>query len=218
MRGQVADERTEHSGPGARQDRVVAAGFRVKSGWACAVVLVGAPALPHALDRRVIALSDPNIPESRQPYHAGMGKLEEDRTRIEQRSGIVRRAAAQSIAGLIGHYATAGWAPRHAGIVVGSQANPARIHQPHIRAHALEGQLFRSVLEESLQTHGLTCTVIVEGAIYAKVATLCHCSEEQIKKAVSGMGDLLGKPWRAEEKLAAAAAWMALADLSSRES
>ena len=69
----------------------VALGFRVKSGSATAVLLVGPIETPRALDRRIVALSNPDVPETRQPYHAAMGVLEEDEATIQSRTTIVRR-------------------------------------------------------------------------------------------------------------------------------
>jgi hypothetical protein len=39
-----------------------------------------------------------------------------------------------------------------AGLVVGSDSDPAVIMNPHIRVHAAEGRLFRTVIEQAL-TH-----------------------------------------------------------------
>src|SRR5262245_57686003 len=50
-----------------------AIGVTVKSGWACVVLVAGSAARPRVIDSRRIELSDPAIPESRQPYHAGFG-------------------------------------------------------------------------------------------------------------------------------------------------
>jgi len=54
-----------------------AVGFRVKSGWATAVLLVGPVKLPRVIDRRVLKLSDPAAPQSSQPYHAVLEMSEE---------------------------------------------------------------------------------------------------------------------------------------------
>jgi len=78
----------------------VAVGFRVKSGWAAAVVLSGPSSSPSVLHSRRIELSDPAVPESRQPFHAvddAQGDLELDDGRINERARVVRRAAAMSI-------------------------------------------------------------------------------------------------------------------------
>jgi hypothetical protein len=188
-----------------------ALGFRVKSGWATAVLLAGPIHAPQALGRRLVALSDPSVPESKQPYHAAMGMLEEDAAKIQKRTKLVRRAAEQSVVELLGDFRTAGYTPYGAGLVVGSQIDPASIANPHIRAHALEGRLFRSVLEDALGAHGLSCRVFLEREIYSKAAALLARPEQDLKRAVTNLGRSLRGPWRAEEKLAALAAWMILA-------
>ncbi len=187
-----------------------AIGFRVKSGWACAVLLAGPLESPRLLDCRPIDLSDPQAPESRQPYHARMGKLEEDASIVEQRTQIVHQVTKESVADLLASYREAASAPEGAGLVVGSTADPSSISNPHIRAHALEGRLFRTVLEDALRSHGLSCLVIVERNAYARGKEILGRSEEELKRAVAALGRSRSGRWRAEEKLAALSAWMAL--------
>jgi hypothetical protein len=197
----------------SRQGKAASAavGLRVKSGWAAAVLLVGPVEKPEAVGRRIVDLSDPDVPESRQPYHAAMGVLEEDEAKIGRRTAVVRRVAAQSVAELLDHFRAAGYHIGSAGLVVGSQVDPASISNPHIRAHALEGRLFRTVLEGALQAHGLSCSVVVERDAYSKAAALLARPADDLRRAVSALGRSLGGPWRAEEKLAALSAWMNLA-------
>jgi len=187
-----------------------AVGFRVKSGWAAAVLLVGPTATPQALGRRIVALSDPGFPGTQQPYHAAMGLLEEDQAKISSRTAIVHRVAALSVKATLDDFATAGHRILRAGLVVGSLTDPQSISNPHIRAHSLEGQLFRSVLAAALEAHGLLCSVVLERDAYAKAATTFARSEDDMKRAVTALGRSLEGPWRAEEKLAALAAWMNL--------
>jgi hypothetical protein len=185
-------------------------GFRVKSGWATAVLLVGPTQSPQALDRRIVDLSDPAIPESRQPYHAGMGTLEENSGKVKQRIKVVQRVTSRSVTKLIKDYNDMGCKLRGAALVVGSLIEPASIKNPHIRAHALEGQLFRTVLEEALRSCGLSCSMVVERNAYSSAAAVLARAEDDLKRAVSELGHSLSGPWRADEKLAALAAWMAL--------
>jgi hypothetical protein len=96
------------------------------------------------------------------------------------------------------------------GIVVGSDIDPARIKNDHIRAHALEGRLFRTALEEAAKSNGLDCAVIVEREAYLHAAAGLKQSEQSLKRAVSVLGRSSNSPWRADEKTAALAAWMAL--------
>ena len=100
---------------------------------------------------------------------------------------------------------------RGAGLVVGSLIEPARITNPHIRAHALEGRLFRTVLAEALEAHGLSCCVVVERRAYAEAALVLLREAAELKRALSSLGAGQGGQWRAEEKIAALVAWMAMA-------
>ncbi len=188
-----------------------AIGFRVKSGRAIAVLLGGPIESPRVLDRRTIELCDPTVPASRQPYHAGMGRLQADTARIGRlRKGVIR-ATNRSVTRLIGDYRRAGHRVRRAALVVGSTIDPARISNPHIRAHALEGQLFRTAVADAVRSCGLSCTVIVERDAYARAADVLLRSEDYLKHSVAQLGRSPDGPWRADEKSAALAAWLGLA-------
>src|SRR6266436_5648007 len=142
----------DSSGDISNEMRSLAArGFRVKSGWAAAVLLTGSARSPQLCDVQRIDLSDPRLPETRQPYHAAMGRLETDTRKINRRVDVVRRIAEKSIAKLLAGYRQQNFTIKRAALVVGSRIHPASVANAHIRANALEGQLFRSVLQESLQ-------------------------------------------------------------------
>ena len=188
-----------------------ALGFRVKSGWATAVLLADPLQSPQVVDHRLVDLSDPAVPESRQPYHAAMGRLEEDGAKVATRLEVVRRVTNKSVAELLKDYHDTGYKVRSAGLVIGSQIDPASIKNPHIRAHALEGRLFRTALEDAVRSCGLPCSVMVERNAYSKAAAVLARSEDDLKRAVSGFGRSLSGTWRADEKMAALVAWLALA-------
>ena len=99
---------------------------------------------------------------------------------------------------------------RGAGLVVGSVIDPAKVGNLHIRAHASEGQLFRTVLIEALTPHGIPCDVSVEKMLAAKAAQRLKRSHAEITRTIAALGKTLGGPWRADEKAAGTAAWMAL--------
>jgi hypothetical protein len=187
-----------------------ALGFRVKSGWAAAVLLTGSVRSPQLCDVLRIDLSDARLPETRQPYHAAMGKLETDTTEVNRRVRIVRGIAQQLIATLLAGYRQKGYAISHAAIVVGSQVDPDSIANAHIRAHAFEGQLFRSVLEEALQACGIRTEILIERNAYAQGAAKFKESNENVRRVIQNFGRTAQGPWRAEQKLAALAAWLAL--------
>ena len=189
--------------------RRAALGFRVKSGWAAAVIVEGSTAA-RLCANEVINLSDPHQPETQQPYHASTGKLETNETKLKRRAEIVRRATEKSIVDLVKRCSDNGYAIRRAALVVGSVIDPDLIANPHIRAHALEGRLFRMTLETELQACGIRCAVFRERDIYAAAAKSLGQSPTQIKRALTDLGHSAGGPWRAEQKLAALAAWLLL--------
>jgi hypothetical protein len=185
-------------------------GFRVKSGYAIAVVLGGPASAPVIIARRIVDLSDPAVPETRQPYHDGFFKQQDDPRELARRVRIVKRCAKQSIGRLLKDECFAGARCSGAGLVVGSVIDPARVGNLHIRAHASEGRLFRIVLEDALRPHGIACDVIVEKTMADTAAKRLRRSNAQIKRTVETLGKALGGSWRADEKAACAAAWMAL--------
>ena len=189
----------------------IAIGFRVKSGHAIAVALSGTAAGPSALLRADVALSDPDVHETRQPYHDGFYRQQEDPREIARRVRIIQRCATTSVAAFVESIGGRGERSRvHAALVVGSVIDPATVGNPHIRAHASEGRLFRTVLAESLAAHGIACEVLVEKALAEKAVAAIGRSPAEIKRTVAGFGTAVGNPWRADEKAAATAAWIAL--------
>lgn len=206
-------------GSGYVSDQVTAEnaalGFRVRSGWAAVVPVTGSIDSPRLLDNRIIDLSDPRFPETRQPYHAAMGKLETDAKKTNRRRDIVRRITKQSITKLLADYRRKGHAIMHASLVVGSQLDPATIANPHIRAHALEGQLFRSALEQALNAHGIRTVILVERDAYDKAAAQLKKSSDDLRRMIQNFGRFTDGPWRANQKLAALAAWVALCHKSA---
>jgi hypothetical protein len=71
---------------------------------------------------------------------------------------------------------------------VGSQIDPDDIANPHIRAHALEGRLFRSTVEQALQGHEIRTEVLLERDAYARVAARLKRSTDNVKRAIQDLG------------------------------
>ena len=190
-----------------------ALGFRVKSGWAVVVLLTRPSHAVQLSDSSRVELSDPRVPETRQPYHAAMGKLEMDPEKLNRRERLVRCIAQQSLANLLVGYRQKGYAIRRATVVIGSQVDPGTIANPHIRAHALEGRLFRSAVEESLRCEKIRAEVLLECDAYARVAARLKQSIDDVKRVIQNLGRSTpanARPWRAEQELAALAALFAL--------
>src|SRR4029453_14783065 len=149
-----------------------ALGFRVKSGRAVFVLIEGSILAPSLRQRDVINLSDPRNPDTRQPYHAAMGKLETNAATLKRRFQSVRRATERSIADLIQRCTDDGCAIRRAPVVVGSVIDPESIPNPNIRPPQLEGRLFRTVLEDALRSRGVQCAIFTERDLYPTASNL----------------------------------------------
>jgi hypothetical protein len=195
--------------PSGANDRA-AIGFRIKSGWAAAVLLCSPVTSPRVLDSRRVELSDPAAVELRQPYHADFGVGITDGAVLTRRVRAIARYSSRSLSSLVNEYRKPGHVLCGAGLVVGSDVDPEHIANQHIRAHALEGRLFRRVVEDAMALANLGCSVWVERSLYAVAARCAGQSETQVRQMAAQFGrDLRGR-WRSEEKLAALAAWLTL--------
>jgi hypothetical protein len=97
-----------------------------------------------------------------------------------------------------------------AAVVVGSLTDPASITNQHIRAHALEAQLFRRVLEDTLRSQGVRSDMFVERDLRARASERLRRPDAELTRILGTMGRDV-KPWRSDDKAAALAAWVVLA-------
>lgn len=189
---------------------ICALGFRVKSGYATAVLVTGNNKSIEVIDCRTVDLSDPKIPDTKQPYH-----VLEDRpspTADKEVQQLVKRVfqiAKNSVSNLIREYPKK-YEIDKAYLVVGSVIDPDTIGNSHIRAHALEGKLFRNALEDALKSNGISTTTVVEKNCYSNAAKILKRSESELKRIVTELKNLNTPQWRSNEKAACLAAWLAI--------
>jgi hypothetical protein len=193
-----------------------AIGFTVKSGWACAVLLTGSATSPRVVDSQRLELSDPDNPQSRQPYHAGFGTARDSGPERTKLVSSVKRYGRQSMTRALQKHQAAGHTLRGAGVVVGSLIEPATIANDHIRIHALEGQLFRGIVQDALARYDLPSAVWRERDLYGAAVEALGQPEPALRQALAAFGQDLDGPWRAEQKSAALAAWLVLAGRAAR--
>jgi hypothetical protein len=189
----------------------LAIGFRVKTGRATAVVMAGPASAPRVHSRRSIQLFDPAIPESHQPYHAELELPAAESAGIVPKAlKAVERVALSSLHQLVGEIRPSSGSMPGIAIVAGSATDPESIRNPHMRAHAREGQLFPHALAAAAKTLGISAVTMVESEVFTMAAARLGKTPDAIKLVVTELGRAVGKPWGAEEKAAAAAAWLAL--------
>ena len=190
----------------------LAIGFRVKTGRATTVVMAGPASAPRVLSRKSLQLWDPAIPESHQPWHADFELPPDDSARIVPMAlKAVERVALSALRELVDEIRTTQGAIVGIALVGGSSTDPESIHNPHMRAHAREGQLFPQSLANAAKTMRIAAVTMVESEVFTIAAAKLAKSPDAVKLAVTELGRNIGKPWSAEEKAAAAAAWITLA-------
>jgi len=187
-----------------------AAGFTVKSGWACAVLIAGTRSNPRLIDSRRVEISDPEIPDAKQPYHAGFGTARDAGDELKRLVASVKSYGRKSVSALIREYHKTTTVAA-AGVVAGSLIDPKTIGNDHIRIHAMEGQLFREVLIDGAERSGVTCSVWRERDLYGIAEKQLKVAETVLRRKLTALGEGASDGWRAEHKVAALAAWMVLA-------
>ena len=187
-----------------------ALGLTVKSGWASAVLLTRTAGSLRVADCRTVLLSDPEVADARQPYHEGFGTARAAGAGLSRLLTSVKRFGGRSMSDLLREYAAAGHRISGAGIVVGSLVDPRTIGNDHIRIHALEGQLFRTVVTTALSRRRIACSVWRNRDLPALAGKRLRKPDDAVRAALASLKSDVSGPWRAEQKAAALAAWIVL--------
>ena len=193
-------------------DAPVSIGLRAKTGRAIAIVLGGTVDAPQILRRTEIRLHDPASPATGQPYHEVLD-IPWDKAQVAVRkiASKIEKIATKEIARLVRESQTGGATVCGVGIVGAGERNLEKIGSTHIRAHAAEGVLFRAVLEVGAAGNDLPNRRFDEKSLDKTAESELKVSSARIKATLAEMGRSAGSPWRADEKAAALAAWLALA-------
>jgi hypothetical protein len=195
----------------SRGTSAAAVGLTIKSGWACAVLVTGSRATPAVADTCRVDLSDPTVPEAKQPFHDGFATERTRGPELTRLLASVKQYGQRSVLDLIDRHCALGHRLRGAGLVVGSLIDPESIGNEHIRIHAREGQLFRTVVADAAARRDLACEMWRERDIYETAQAVLKQSRDELHAALSHLGRGVTGPWRAEHKNAALAAWLVLA-------
>jgi hypothetical protein len=186
-------------------------GLRAKTARAIAVILTGPVNSPHVIMRAELGLTDPNVPATSQPYHEVLDlPWDQAKESVREIAALVEAAATGSLAGLLFQARERGLEICCAGIVGAGERNLEKIGSSHIRAHAAEGVLFRRVLEVAAERNKLVSRTLPERDMERLAGLELGRPATQLNKEIAEMGRSVGRPWRADEKAAATAAWMAL--------
>jgi hypothetical protein len=87
----------------------------------------------------------------------------------------------------------------------------AAILKSHSLVHAAEGELYRRVFSEAGAALGARPTRVPANAFARRAAAALGLTPAKLAARLAAMGKASGKPWAADLKQAALAAWLALA-------
>lgn len=190
----------------------VSIGLRAKTARAIAVVLGGQLDSPHVVKRVELKLADPAFAGTSQPYHEVLGlPWAKAQIAVRKIASRIEKLATKELARLVREARTDGLVVCGVGIVGAGDRNLEKIGSAHIRAHAAEGVLFREVLQAAAAANDLPNRRFDERSLDAAAEAELKLPIEEIKAVLAEMGRSAGSPWRADEKAAAVAAWLALA-------
>jgi hypothetical protein len=189
-----------------------ALGLRSKTGRAVAVAIAaGEDGGSRLLLRREVSLVDPAVPETTEPYHVVMELPWAEALRaVRPYAAAVERAAVVNVAAVVTELARGGARVAAIGVVGAAEKSLERIGNPHIRAHAAEGVLFRHVLTQAAKASGISSVHLVERGLPAAAAASLGWPARRLEATLEALGRMAGPPWRADEKAAATAALVAL--------
>lgn len=192
--------------------RDVSIGLRAKTGRAIAVVLSGPATAPRFITRTELSLADPADPPTSQPYHEVMDlPWEQAKIAVRKINKRVEAISSRALARLVREIEARGLAVDGVAIVGAGDRVLEKIGSNHIRAHAAEGVLFRHVLEVAAKENKLKSRAIDERKLDDFAPGELKRSAAEIRDQLAEIGKVAGSPWRADEKAAATAAWLALA-------
>jgi hypothetical protein len=196
---------------------VATIGFRAKTARAIAGALAGDTSAPTYVSRWEIALHDPVIPRTSQPHHHLMELSWVDAIAAARELEIrIEAVAMEKLGVLLNELRSKNHEVRAIGVVGSPDRDLEKIGNRHMRAHAAEGILFRRVLETVAGAHRLKWAGFTDRDFESLAASTLGLPPLDVKTTLVTLGRAAGKPWRADERLAASAAWLALGNIQTR--
>jgi hypothetical protein len=196
-----------------------ALGFRVHSGWAVVVAVSGPLTSPTVTERWRIEFAAPEIPGSKQPYHAaaqlGLKEAEQFLLRCHESSVSLARDA---LGDCIHDANRKGQKVCCCGILFGS-GRPLGTLEAVLASHALihtaEGEFFRNVVMEACKHHEVQVIGVKEKKLLPHFENELHISPAALDQHLSSIGRAMGPPWRQDQRFATMVAWLAAAGRTS---
>jgi hypothetical protein len=197
------------------RDRAAALGCRAHTGWAALVVVAGGAAQPEVVFRGRVELRDPSGSVRRNVYHVAR-TLEPAAAAdfVEAGERIAAEQAAAALERTVRQAADEGADVRSCAVVVGTSSGDARLEtilSSHALVHAAEGRLYQGALLQGAESRGLDAIAVPRQSIWEQGEAALGVARDELRHWIDELRREVGPPWAQDQKLAALAAWIALA-------
>src|SRR5215831_9386926 len=193
-----------------------AIGVRVHSGWGALVAVAGQNGAEEIIERRKVVIIDSKKQGAAQPYHyAEKMELPAAERHITQCAIDSKRLAGEALDHISAELLNRGYSLAGAAILL-SSARPLPPLDEILASHALiytaEGEFFRQAFRHAFENLEIPVIGIRERELNERAQKAFGKLAAQIHKNINGMGRILGPPWTQDEKTAALAAAIVLAE------
>jgi hypothetical protein len=186
------------------------------SGWGALVAVSNSTGTVEVIDRRRIVIAAPGTPGANQPYHFAENlDLPEAEKFLGDCFAASERLASAAVRELVGelrgrHYCVVGSAIL---LASGRPLPPlSKILTSHALVHAAEGEFFREAIWKACEGLDLAVTGFRERNLDEFVRTAFREAATRMWQQISTLGRSLGPPWTKDQKTAALAALVFLAN------
>jgi len=193
-----------------------AVGFRVHSGWSALVTVSLENDVPRVVSRERVHLVETFIYKFRQPYHtAGRMPLEKARAFVEGSLSEAKRLAGGALRSTQKELGNKGYElARSALLLASGKALPGleSILLSHALIHTADGEHFREALRHACADCGVEIACIKDRELLDRGVRTLGMKREKLLRRLTELGGGFGAPWTQDEKYAALAAWLVLAE------
>jgi hypothetical protein len=187
---------------------IASIGFRTKTAKAIAVALTRRRS-PEFVQRWTLELYDRDVPETGQPHHDVMElPWTEARVAVRRYEELIQDVTTVRLQTLLEELRSRAVHVSSIGVV--GSPDLEKLGNRHIRAHAAEGILFRRSVEIAATRCKLPCRQFSDRRFEDVAMKELQCTSNEIKTVMGAIGRSAGRPWRADERTAATAAWIVL--------
>ncbi len=183
-------------------------GLKVRTGKAAVIALAGPAAEPVVIGKGMIQVAFSF--EEGAVFHAAQElSLAKARAHVERSEARFTKLAEKELGAFVKALGANVVAARQAAPVVKPQPRLEQIVKSHPLVHTAEIELYRRVFTAACEALGLSLERVDEPP--KRVAAALGWTPARVAKQLAVIGKASGRPWAAEQKEAALAAWCALA-------